>query len=91
MQHRVSLFPQPGDQPGALMSGTAGDIPVLYLDRSYGGIEIAWHHDDDLDAGVAFFDHLADEASNLANLIRQRQRGLNQLLAAVEASPGGES
>lgn len=80
MHHRISLFPQPGDEPKARMCGTAGDIPILALDQH---AELAFH---DLDTAVPFLDALADEATSLAAKVRILQRQQN-LLAAVEATP----
>lgn len=71
MDHRISLFPQPGDEPSSRMCGTDGTIPVLSLAGEHGHVELAFHN---LDAAVRYLDALADEATPLATKVRVHQQ-----------------
>jgi hypothetical protein len=92
MHHHTTVSVGPEDTPHAFLGGGDHDIPVVTFTSSPGRSPVELHIYD-LDNAVRFLDDLADECSSLATKIRllqQRQAGDARLLAAVEASPGGE-
>lgn len=88
MYHDTSIIPDSDDPtPRGRMGGRDSDIPVLELTPGDGRFTVQFS---DYDVALRWLDALLDAAYALGFDIRARQRQLNGLLEAVEASPGGE-
>ena len=91
MYRYITAIPAPGDTPPmSLLSGDTA-IPVLDLQPDQRGMNVIQFQPADYDHAIEWLDALAAEATTLADKIRQRQAGLNRLLAAVDAAPNGEA
>ena len=83
MYRSICLIPGPGDSPPAAHMNSDG-IPVLDLRPDVPGTVTVQLSPRDHDAAIAWLDALMEQAYDLALQVRQRQRGLDRLLTAID-------
>lgn len=89
----TAIIPDPGELPVAYLSGDdepATAIPVIALAGRHASPSFNIQFQDD-DTALAYCDAMIEQATLLIARIQRRQEQSARLLAAVEASPGGES
>ena len=80
-----TTIPAPGDSlPIARMGGPSGSIPVLDLTPDDPSAVTVQLSPADYDYAIRWLDALCEAAYDLAVQVRQRQRGLDRLLTAVD-------